>query len=166
MDYSPQNVTFPVKMDFNPFLPVIPAFYGMYSISIASYGITSAAIGDGAQKRENESGPKGERPSTREHLDELVTMRVHPWFPRGWWRKRLLQLPLQRQRLRRLPSRCHHRRSGQGAWGRSRRSPEAAVRAARARVSAWDRSRGLDRNQVPPASRCAPDLRRLHIPAR
>ncbi len=58
MDYSPQNVTFPVKMDFNPFLPVIPAFYGMYSISIASYGITSAAIGDGAQKRENESGPK------------------------------------------------------------------------------------------------------------
>ena len=75
-----------MKMDFNPFSSVISAFYGMYSISIASYGITSAAIGDGTQKRENESGPKGEHPSTREHLDELVAMRVRPWFPRGRWR--------------------------------------------------------------------------------
>ena len=79
-----------MKMDFNPFSSVISAFYGMYSISIASYGITSAAIGDGAQKRENESGPKGVLSSAREHLDELVTMRVRLRFPRGWWRKRLL----------------------------------------------------------------------------
>ena len=117
MDLIPQNATFPVKMDFNPSLSVIPSFYGMYSISIAS-GVTSAAIGDGAQKRENESGPKGERPSTREHLVELVAMRVRLRFPRGWWRKRLLQLPLQRQRLRRPPSRRRHRRLEQGVWGR------------------------------------------------
>lgn len=85
-------------------------------------------------------------------------MRVRLRFPHGRWRKRLLQLPLQRLRLQRPPSRRRHRRSGQGAWGRSRRSPAAAVRAARARASAWGRGQCLDRDQVQPASRCAPDL--------
>ena len=36
MDYSPQNVTFPVKMDFNPFLPVIPAIV----LILLSIGLT------------------------------------------------------------------------------------------------------------------------------
>ena len=59
-----------MKMDFNPFSSVIPAFYGMHSIfTVSTCGIVSSGEGGrrekqtkpGTQKHENESGSKGER---------------------------------------------------------------------------------------------------------
>ena len=45
MDYSPQNATFLVKMDFNPFSSEILAFYGMYSIFIFSHRLCAFILG-------------------------------------------------------------------------------------------------------------------------
>ena len=166
MDYSPQNVTFPVKMDFNPFSSGIPVFYGMYSISIASlrhYKRRDRGRSVKARKRKRAEGRAPLDPRVfRRACDYARSSSVSAWAVAKAAAPTAAAAATAAAPAFKAPS------SPVGAKGLGSLASFAGGcgSGARARASAWGRGQCLDRDQVQPASRCAPDLWHSHIAAR